>query len=346
VLSVHRLVRTVTRHRLSPQQTGRYQATVNRLFGEQPLAEAYLSIRSLCASYRDRSVIVPVDLDIPRNQVTAIIGPSGSGKSTLLRCLSPAATWAAGIRIAGTVLFNDRDIYSTPDWEPDPYRVPLMTSSETPLAGSVYDSVAIIRPRRARERRLLDNRVEEALRTVSLWDGVKHHLRRDARRLSTFSLSGDRVRGCAAPRIGTLLNLRRWVLPPLWLRLRCRHALANSTAVAGFAGHKWRVRLWRSRGARRTRPTRRVGCSRPMARNGATTCGYSWMVCVMAKLAAGVRRSSHLATRRAEAVEPPGGMAGRASRSRRGWPPRSAATARRERARGRRRRPAAPRRRR
>jgi polar amino acid transport system ATP-binding protein len=47
-----------------------------------------VTIRGLHKSFGTVEVLRGIDLDIPRAQVTCLIGPSGSGKSTLLRCMA------------------------------------------------------------------------------------------------------------------------------------------------------------------------------------------------------------------------------------------------------------------
>ena len=47
-----------------------------------------VTIRGLHKSFGAVEVLRGIDLDIPRAQVTCLIGPSGSGKSTLLRCMA------------------------------------------------------------------------------------------------------------------------------------------------------------------------------------------------------------------------------------------------------------------
>ena len=38
--------------------------------------------------YGSNKVIEGVTMEMPENEITAIIGPSGAGKSTLLRCIN------------------------------------------------------------------------------------------------------------------------------------------------------------------------------------------------------------------------------------------------------------------
>ena len=47
-----------------------------------------VEIRGLSFAHDDRPIFDNVDIDIPRGQITAIMGPSGTGKTTLLRLIS------------------------------------------------------------------------------------------------------------------------------------------------------------------------------------------------------------------------------------------------------------------
>ena len=50
--------------------------------------ENVFEVRDFSAYYGEFRAIRDVDLDVPKNQITAFIGPSGCGKSTLLRCFN------------------------------------------------------------------------------------------------------------------------------------------------------------------------------------------------------------------------------------------------------------------
>lgn len=61
-----------------------------------------ITIRNLCKSYGDKTVLKHINLDIHNGEVVVIIGASGAGKSTLLRCINYLETYQDGeIRIDG-----------------------------------------------------------------------------------------------------------------------------------------------------------------------------------------------------------------------------------------------------
>jgi len=48
----------------------------------------HISVRDLSVFYGDHCALENVNVDVPRQKITAIIGPSGCGKTTLLRCFN------------------------------------------------------------------------------------------------------------------------------------------------------------------------------------------------------------------------------------------------------------------
>ena len=64
-----------------------------------------LSIRDVSHHYGDRLVLDSVNLDVPQQSITAIIGPSGVGKTTLLRLIGGFETPDRGrIEVEGEVV--------------------------------------------------------------------------------------------------------------------------------------------------------------------------------------------------------------------------------------------------
>ena len=64
-----------------------------------------LSVRNLCKSFGDRTVLEDVSLDVAPGEAVVLIGPSGSGKTTLLRCLNQLETPNSGtITLGGEIV--------------------------------------------------------------------------------------------------------------------------------------------------------------------------------------------------------------------------------------------------
>ena len=69
------------------------------------MAESLLAITGLHAGYGDVQVLWGVDLDVPRGEITCLVGSNGAGKTTLMRAISGLI----GAR-AGSIRFDGREI--------------------------------------------------------------------------------------------------------------------------------------------------------------------------------------------------------------------------------------------
>src|SRR4051812_26599795 len=69
-----------------------------------------LKVSNLNLFYGEKQALKDINIDISRNQVTALIGPSGCGKSTLLRCFNRMNDLVEGVRIEGSILFDGQEI--------------------------------------------------------------------------------------------------------------------------------------------------------------------------------------------------------------------------------------------
>ena len=62
--------------------------------------------------YGDHHALKNINLQMKANTVTALIGPSGCGKSTYLRLLNRMNDLIENVRIEGTVMIDNKDIYA------------------------------------------------------------------------------------------------------------------------------------------------------------------------------------------------------------------------------------------
>lgn len=154
-----------------------------------------LRTEKLSLSYHDRQVLRDVSVSIPSRKVTAVIGPSGCGKTTLLRCLNRMIDLVPGARLAGKVMIGDMDIYAKGvDVTNVRKRIGLITQKPTPLPMSIFENVAYGPRIYGVRSKQLRATVEHSLRTVGLWDEVRHRLKDPASRLSI----GQQQRLCLA----------------------------------------------------------------------------------------------------------------------------------------------------
>ena len=72
-----------------------------------------INSRNLNIWYGDHHAIINADLQIRKNNVTALIGPSGCGKSTFLRALNRMNDFIDVCSTKGSVDIDGIDIYRT-----------------------------------------------------------------------------------------------------------------------------------------------------------------------------------------------------------------------------------------
>ncbi|PRD33563.1 UNVERIFIED_CONTAM: pstB [Trichonephila clavipes] len=125
-------------------------------------------------------------MNIPANQVTALIGPSGCGKSSLLRSFNRMNELLDDAVTEGDVLLDELNIYGPGvDLAELRRRVGIVFQKPNPFPLSVYENVAFgLRLQGVNSSRQLDELVEEALVKAALWQEVKERLFDNALTLS------------------------------------------------------------------------------------------------------------------------------------------------------------------
>ena len=156
-----------------------------------------ITTNNLSASFGDVRAVEGITIEIPANQVTALIGPSGCGKSTFLRCLNRMHELVPGARCTGDVIWDGKNIYA-PEVDatevrrgigmvfqkPNPF--PLMSIADNVSAG--------LRLTGMRDKAKLRAIVERSLKLAALWDEVKNKLDKPGGSLS----GGQQQRLCIA----------------------------------------------------------------------------------------------------------------------------------------------------
>ena len=138
-----------------------------------------IEVRDLSLYYGSFRAVRDVTLDIPANEITAIIGPSGCGKSTFLRSFNRMHELAHGARMEGSILLDGVDIYDRGVDAVDLRRlVGMVFQRPNPFPTmSIYENVAAgLRLGGGARRADLDAIVEGCLTRAALWDEVKDHL--------------------------------------------------------------------------------------------------------------------------------------------------------------------------
>jgi phosphate transport system ATP-binding protein len=148
--------------------------------------------------YGSFQALKDVNLAIADRQVTALIGPSGCGKSTLLRCFNRMHDLYPGNRYEGRIQLYPEDM-NVVAADVDPMqvrlRIGMVFQKPNPFPKSIFDNVASgLLIRGIRDRKVVAERVELALRQAALWEEVKDRLSQSAYGLS----GGQQQRLCIA----------------------------------------------------------------------------------------------------------------------------------------------------
>jgi phosphate transport system ATP-binding protein len=163
---------------------------------EPQLEREALVLNDVSVSFGGRLAVKNVTVEVPGNRVTAFVGPSGCGKTTLLRAINRLHDHGAGV-VSGSLHLGELDLYG-PDAPPEIVRsrIGMVFQRPNPFPTmSIYENaIAGLRLNGVRQKQLLREAAEDALRRAALWDLVKDRLREPAIRLS----GGQQQRLCIA----------------------------------------------------------------------------------------------------------------------------------------------------
>lgn len=144
--------------------------------------------------YGDFLAVRDINVNVPKNAITAFIGPSGCGKSTVLRCFNRLNDLIKSFHINGKVYYRGQDLYA-PQIDPVEVRrqIGMVFQKPNPFPKSIYDNIAF-GPRLLGYKGDMDELVENALKSAALWEDVKDKLKA----LGTDLSGGQQQRLCIA----------------------------------------------------------------------------------------------------------------------------------------------------
>ncbi len=137
-----------------------------------------METRDLSVWFGHRKVLEGVNIAFPKKSVTALIGPSGCGKSTFIRTLNRLHELIPGAALAGSVLYEGKDIYEA-DVDPVHIRLKVGMVFQKPnpfpsmtIRGNVLSGLKLSGMKRDNH----DDIVEQTLTAAGLWNEVKDRL--------------------------------------------------------------------------------------------------------------------------------------------------------------------------
>jgi phosphate transport system ATP-binding protein len=155
-----------------------------------------LGIDDLSLWYGQAQALYNVTMPIEKGLVTALIGPSGCGKSTLLRCINRMNDLVDGLTITGSIRLHGDDIYARDaDVIALRKRMGMVFQKPNPFPMSIFQNVVYpLKVDGVRDKAVLEETCERALRSAALWNEVKDRLDESALGLS----GGQQQRLCIA----------------------------------------------------------------------------------------------------------------------------------------------------
>ena len=148
-----------------------------------------IHVTNMNLHYGDFHALKNINIDIPENQICAMIGPSGCGKSTFLKSINRMNDLVEGCKIDGQMQLRGEngfeDIYGDMDVNHLRKRVGMVFQQPNPFPMSIYDNVAYgPRIHGIKNKAQLDEIVERSLKGAALWDEVSDRLKKSALGLS------------------------------------------------------------------------------------------------------------------------------------------------------------------
>jgi phosphate transport system ATP-binding protein len=179
-----------------PRGALRVSSAVTSVTEKPESLETIVRVKDFNLYYGKHHALKNINLDVPKNRVTALIGPSGCGKSTLLRSINRMNDLIDAVSYQGSIYLGDNDIYA-PDQDVIALRkhCGMVFQKTNPFPKSIFENV--IYPNRIsgeRNKKKLAETVERCLKRTALWDEVKHRIHDNATALS----GGQQQRLCIA----------------------------------------------------------------------------------------------------------------------------------------------------
>lgn len=158
--------------------------------------ETSIAIEGFHVWIENTHILNNINLEIPKNKITCIIGPSGSGKSTLIRSLNRINDDIQGLRTKGSIQINDSSINSkSVDTAKLRSQVGMVFQRPCVFPKSISENVVFgVQHSKKLSNVEKSELVEDNLKAVSLWKEVSHRLGDKATSLSI----GQQQRLCIA----------------------------------------------------------------------------------------------------------------------------------------------------
>jgi phosphate transport system ATP-binding protein len=155
-----------------------------------------LRVEHFNAFFGEAKILKDINIEIPKNEIIAMMGPSGCGKTTFIRCINRLHELTPGAKKEGEIYFHDEEIYQMNlillrrkigmvFQRPNPF--PTMNIFENVISGYTLNDIKLSKSEK-------EDIVEDSLNKAALWNEVKDNLHQKG----TFLSGGQQQRLCIA----------------------------------------------------------------------------------------------------------------------------------------------------
>ena len=148
------------------------------------------------AYFGKNHVVQNVNMEIPKNNIIAVMGPSGCGKTTFLRCINRMHELTPDATSDGKIELNNEDVYGMHPifvrlkigmvfQRPNPF--PNLSIADNVFAGYKLNGIKFSKEKK-------EEIIEKSLTQAALWNEVKDSLHKKG----TFLSGGQQQRLCIA----------------------------------------------------------------------------------------------------------------------------------------------------
>ena len=152
-----------------------------------------LKLKNINVFYGDKKILDNINIEFEKNKITSIIGPSGCGKTTLLKTINKIILEENNSRIIGNIEFDGVDTDNMPI-EILRKNIGIVFQNPTPFPMSIYKNISYALKYYGYNKKYLENKIIDILKSVNLYDEVKDKLNTSALKLS----GGQKQRLCLA----------------------------------------------------------------------------------------------------------------------------------------------------
>lgn len=152
-----------------------------------------LKLKNINIFYGDKKILDNINIEFERNKITSIIGPSGCGKTTLLKTINKIILEENNAQITGDMEFDGINSNNIPI-EILRKNIGIVFQNPTPFPMSIYKNISYALKYYGYNKKHLENKIIDILKSVNLYDEVKDKLNTSALKLS----GGQKQRLCLA----------------------------------------------------------------------------------------------------------------------------------------------------